>query len=188
MARNPFDSSGDRINFGDLEGSVVLFAPHEYIEEVKTVTSDKPKPVVVCDIVVLSDDNAEYHDVMIFPLKVMGRLRRNIGTGRPILGVPFKDKENQKRGQQIPWGLGKADEASEQAAIAYLNDNPDFMQPAVSRQEQAVLQGRETGRPVSGGDDRYAAQSVTGDPFANTPAPAAPVTPAANPGEDPFAV
>ena len=122
MARDEFDNSGNHFRLEDFEGETVLFAPYEYLDEVQTVNGTKP--ATLTDVAVLSQGGAVYYDAMIFPLKVMGRLRRTIDKGRPVLGVIGKGEK--KAGQNTPWELHSADEDGVRAARDFLAENPDF--------------------------------------------------------------
>lgn len=164
MAREAFDQAGAYVSVKDLLGATVLFAPTEHVEEI--TTSFGTKDAVVTDLVVLSDGGAEFYDAMIFQGAIIARLKRNIGTGRPVLGVIAKGEA--KKGQNAPYVLEAADEAGVQAARDYLAKNPEFM-PAAPQVVQPVL------------------QVAVPAPVAPIPAMAAPATPV-DPSEDPFAV
>ena len=115
--RDEFDSAGTYVAVKALLGELVLFYPTEHVEEVQT--SFGAKDAVLSDVVVLSQPGQpEYSDVMVLQGKMIGMLKRKIGTGRPVLGVVAKGEA--KKGQNQPYVLDAPSDEQKQAARDYL--------------------------------------------------------------------
>jgi hypothetical protein len=114
--RDEFDTAGAYVAVKDLLGELVLFTPTEYVEEVQTDFGTKD--AVVTDLVVLSQNGAEYQDVMIFQGSLIGQLKRKIQGGRKLLGVIAKGEA--KKGQNAPYILAAPTDEQKQAARDFL--------------------------------------------------------------------
>ena len=72
-------SSGDFLDFDELNGSLLLFT---VLEEQKGInTTFGAKDAIIADVVVLDGDQAGtmYEDSMVFPLVLRAQLKRSIG-------------------------------------------------------------------------------------------------------------
>lgn len=123
-----FDGPGSvsGIEWGDLNGRLLLITPHEVIPEFKTVHGTGP--TVRADLVVLDGPGApqEYRDTLIFPKVLQGQVRSNAGSGRMNLGrLGLGEK---KPGQSAPWMLGDPTETDKDAARQFLHqaNKPPF--------------------------------------------------------------
>lgn len=119
MARNDeFDTAGSYVAVKDLVGELVLFTPHEYVEEFKTDYGTKD--AVITDLVVLTADGGpvEYNEAMIFQGSLIGALKRKIPTGRKLLGRIALGEA--KKGQNAPYILTSPNDADQQMARDYL--------------------------------------------------------------------
>lgn len=114
--RDEFDTAGAYVAVKDLLGELVLFTPTEYVEEVQTDFGTKD--AVVTDLVVLTQNGAEYQDVMIFQGSLIGQLKRKIQGGRKLLGVIAKGEA--KKGQNAPYILAAPTDEQKQAARDFL--------------------------------------------------------------------
>jgi len=115
--RDEFDTAGPSVPLKDLLGELCLFYPTEHVEEVQT--SFGTKDAVLTDVVVLSQkDQPEYQGVMVLQGKMIGLLKRKIGTGRPTLGVVAKGEA--KKGQNQPYILDAPNDLQKQVARDFL--------------------------------------------------------------------
>lgn len=120
--RDEFDSaSGSFVAMKDLVGELVLFTPHEHIQEITTTFSkdkDDTKDAVRTDLVVLTQGCEAYEDVLVFQGSLIGSLKRKIPGGRKLLGRIIMGEA--KKGQSAPYKLAAPSEADEQMARDYL--------------------------------------------------------------------
>lgn len=194
MSRGEFDVAGTHLAMRELEGETVLFTPREYIESIETTFGTKD--AVRTDLVVLSRDNEEHYDVLVFQGGLIGTLKRQIKTQReidrnPVSGVVTEfevrsfrrtlgkiGKGDAKKGQNAPFEIQQPDEQYLAAANAYVAENP-VPAPEKVQVNQYIA------------TDTVAAAPAAAAPAAPAPvaAPAAP-TPASelDAKDDPFAV
>lgn len=124
--RDEFDTVGDRIQWNDHLGKLVLFTPTEYIEGIKTrfTTDDKGRDAVLTDLVMFENGGEiiEYFDVMVFPGKLIAALKRRVPTGRQVLGVITRGEA--EKGQNPPYVLGAPTDEQKQMARDYNASRP----------------------------------------------------------------
>jgi hypothetical protein len=117
MFKKPASASG-RLNWGDLNGSLVL----AYAKGIETnvQTSVGERDCVVSDVHVLdgAQQGRVYRNAYVFPVVLQDQLRDEIGD-EPILGRVGQG--TAKRGQSAPWLLEEADAKGEKIATAYLD-------------------------------------------------------------------
>lgn len=105
--------SGERIALRDLENSVVVMVPEEYVAAVETIngTSDAVR-VTIHDI----SGQKTYADQLVFARVMVNGLKGRIGE--KVLGVVGKGAS--KPGKSAPWVLNSATEAQATAASEYM--------------------------------------------------------------------
>jgi hypothetical protein len=115
--RDDFDdpTNGDYVNPSDLIGHLVLWYPTEHRQEVNTIHG--VKDAVIADLVDLTD-GTKYSNAMFLQSALIGTLKRNVGTGRPMLGTVAKGEA--KKGQAAPYILVPGDDAQKDQARKYL--------------------------------------------------------------------
>jgi len=124
-------SSGDFLDFDELNGSLLLFT---VLEEQKGInTTFGAKDAIIADVVVLDGDQAGtmYEDSMVFPLVLRAQLKRSIGEmvlGRLTTGTA-------KPGQKAPWTLTAATDADKAVATAFVEKHGT---PAEAKVEKAA--------------------------------------------------
>ncbi len=104
---------GERIALRDLEGSVVVMVPEEYVAAVETIngTSDAVR-VTIHNI----SGQKTYADQLLFARVIVNGLKGRIGE--KVLGVVGKGAS--KPGKSAPWVINSATEAQAQAASEYM--------------------------------------------------------------------
>ena len=107
------NDDGERIALRDLEGSVVVMVPEEYVAAVETIngTSDAVR-VTIHDI----SGQKTYADQLVFARVMVNGLKDKIG--QQVLGVVGKG--TSKPGKSAPWVLNSATEAQATAASEYM--------------------------------------------------------------------
>lgn len=110
--------TGDYVQVSDLVGHLVLWYPSEHRQGVQTQFGEKD--AVITDIVDLTD-GATYLGAMILQGALIGVLKRNAGTGRPVLGVVGKGEA--KKGQAAPYILNPASDEQKATAREYIAAN-----------------------------------------------------------------
>jgi len=115
--RDEFDTgSGSIFRMAEYEGDLVLVYPVEHIEEI--TTTNGTKDAVSSDIIVLSRGAEKHEGAFVFGGKMIGRLKRNLASGRPVLGRIGKGEA--KKGQNAPWVFLDPSEEDKQLARDYL--------------------------------------------------------------------
>ncbi len=111
-----FDSAGgsdERIKLSELEGSVVVMEPSEYVESIETMHG-------VSDAIKTTIHNVSggrtYADQLLFQRAMVAGLKGKIG--QRVLGVVGRG--NAKAGKSAPWVLHVANESQKAAAADYL--------------------------------------------------------------------
>lgn len=124
MSDDLFDdpSAGDKFSPEEHEDRLLLVYPHSVEEGVQTDFGEKE--AVKADIVVLDGPNAglELKGGLVFPLVLQSQLKRNVGTGRPVVGR--LGKGTAKKGQKPPWQLNPATDTDKSTARDYINRKP----------------------------------------------------------------
>jgi hypothetical protein len=143
-------SQGDKVNVGDLLGSLVLVWVHGVREGI--MTSFGEKEAVACDIHVLDGPKGgeKFINALIFQGGLIGSLRGATG-GDPVLGRVGQGVS--KPGQSPPYVLNPFTDADAQLATGYLQRMPK------------PFQGAANGGPTT------TAPSATPAPAATAPAP-----------------
>ena len=122
-----FDNPGSTsaVKWVEQQGRLVLIWARESIPDFPR--NDGPGEVIRADVVVLDPPNSApilYENTIIFPKKMLGQVRNNIGKGRPNLGRV--GQEAAKPGQNPAWILMDPEENDKRMAMAYLQ-NPNAM-------------------------------------------------------------
>jgi hypothetical protein len=122
MFNQPGTTAGDKIDFDQLIGRLLLIYPKQLKTDI--ATSFGEKDCLVADVVVLDGPTAgeQLHDAFIFPGYMIGQLKDYVGNPNPALGRIGKGEA--KPGKQAPWKLQDFTPADEQIAVAYLTANP----------------------------------------------------------------
>lgn len=123
MSPDPFadPSSGDFINFNDLQGCLLLFnvlSLEEHVPTVHTVAGEK-SPAIRADVDVL-DGTAKgqtFANALVFPTVLRSQLSPNVG-GR-VLGRLAKG--DAKPGKNAPWTLQVATDADRELGRQFLS-------------------------------------------------------------------
>ena len=112
-AFNSSDDSGERIKLADLEGSVVIMEPTEYVPSIETMhgVTDAVK-ATIHDV----SGSRTYKDQLLFQRAMVSGLKDKVG--QRVLGVVGRG--NAKAGKSAPWVLHVANEAQKEAAKNYL--------------------------------------------------------------------
>lgn len=112
------DPGGNAIDWEDYLGKLLLIWPLGQ-EEVKTADYGE-KDAIRADMVVLdgADGPEELPDILVFPLVLQGQLKRNLRTGKPVVGRLGQGEAKAK--QKPPWKLMEASEADKAMATKYL--------------------------------------------------------------------
>ncbi len=114
---NPFaePSNGDALPLDELLGSLLIIVAHEQIEGISTAYGSAN--AVKADVHVVDGQLAGsvYSDTLIFPKILQSSVRRQIGTGTPVLGRLGKGQAKPK--QSPPWVLEAPNEADVAAAM-----------------------------------------------------------------------
>lgn len=119
---DPFDSpgGGGNVDWADHLGKLLLIWPVGK-EEVETKNFGK-KEAIRADMVVLGGENEELPDILIFPLFMLGQLRRKMG--KIVLGRLGKDEDEvDSKGRvlkQGAWKLIDPTDADKDTARSYL--------------------------------------------------------------------
>lgn len=110
--------SGNNIEWEDFLGKLLIIWPFGQ-EEIKTNDYGE-KDAIRADMVVLdgADGPEELPDILVFPLVLQGQLKRNIKTGKPVVGRLGQGEAKGK--QNPPWKLMEASEADKVKAVKYL--------------------------------------------------------------------
>lgn len=84
--QDPFSLAGDHVKIAEFEGRLLLCTPLEYLTGIKTEYRDD-QDAVDAQIVVLDGDDApqELGEVRVFQGRLVGALKRKIGTSRPMI-------------------------------------------------------------------------------------------------------
>ena len=111
-----FDSSGDsdeRIKLADLDGSVVVMEPVEYVPSIETMhgVTDAVK-VTIQDV----SGQRTYKDQLLFQRAMVAGLKDKVG--QRVLGVVGRG--NAKAGKSAPWVLFAANDTQKEAAKNFL--------------------------------------------------------------------
>lgn len=120
------DPGGNRVEWSDYLGKLLIFWPLSQ-ETVKTEDYGD-KDAIRANMVDMDGDGGpeEITDVLVFPLVLQGRLKKNLNTGRPIVGRLGQGKAKlNSRGeekQKPPWELLPANDADRVAVTKYLTD------------------------------------------------------------------
>lgn len=107
----------DIVVWEDLNGSLLLVKPTEYVRGVNTQHGSKD--AIYADIIVVDGEHAgaEYKQTLVFPLTLVGQLRRRMGQtllGRLIQGKAKFDEDGEE--MNAPWKF--APHTAEDAAAA----------------------------------------------------------------------
>lgn len=118
--RDDFDDpiSGDYVQVAEMVGHLVLFYPLEHKQSVNTMFGEKD--AVIADVHDLTD-GVKYESAMFLQGALIGVLKRNAGTGRPVLGVVGKGEA--KKGQQAPYLLTPGNDEQKAIARKYIAAN-----------------------------------------------------------------
>lgn len=123
MTEALFDDPDDisSIKWADHVGRLVLIWPRE-IKDFKFNNGEEGK-VTEARVVILDAPGGpvEYANTIVFPKVLQGRVRSNVGTGRPNLGRIGQGKA--KPGQTAPWELDAVNEQDKQLAVRFLTSN-----------------------------------------------------------------
>jgi hypothetical protein len=123
MTEALFDDPADisAIKWADQKGRLVLIWPRE-IKDFKFNNGEEGK-VTEARVIVLDAPGGpiEYANTIVFPKVLQGRIRSNVGTGRPNLGRIGQGQA--KAGQSAPWELEPASESDKQLAVRFLTSN-----------------------------------------------------------------
>ena len=111
-----FSSTGDsdeRIKLADLEGSVVVMEPTEYVPSIETMhgVTDAVK-ATIHDV----SGSRTYKDQLLFQRAMVSGLKDKVG--QRVLGVVGRG--NAKAGKSAPWVLHVVNESQKEAAKNYL--------------------------------------------------------------------
>jgi hypothetical protein len=109
-------TGGDRIDFKELTGALLLFDVLGVEENIPTTFGDKP--AVRADVAVLDGPlkGTTYKDTLVFPLVMIGQLKRSVG-GRVIGRV---EQGNAKPAQNAPWQLATASDTDKDIGRRYI--------------------------------------------------------------------
>jgi hypothetical protein len=118
---------GDRVDLGDLIGSLVLIWAKEVREGIPT--SFGPKDAIGADIHVLDGPKGgeKFEDTLLFGLALIGALKGAVG-GDPVLGRVGQG--TSKPGQKPPWILLPFNDQDAAIATGYIQRmKPGFQPP-----------------------------------------------------------
>lgn len=96
-------SNGDSLPLDELKGALLIIMPTEQIEGIKTTFGDANAVKADVHVVDGSLGGTSFIDTLIFPKILQSNVRREIGTGKPVLGRLGKGQAKPK--QSPPWIL-----------------------------------------------------------------------------------
>lgn len=120
-------AKGDRINWDDLNGTLLIF--HVHSVETGIETSYGPSDAVKADVTAVDGAHAgeKWEGALVFPRVLQGALASKVGSGKPVLGR--LGKGTAKPGQSAPWVLDDPTDADIAAGVAYMEAQAKLEQP-----------------------------------------------------------
>lgn len=111
----------DIVVWEDLNGSLLLVKPTEFVRGVNTQHGSKD--AIYCDILVIDGEHAgdEYKQTLVFPLTLVGQLRRRMGQtllGRLTQGKAKFDEDGEE--MNAPWKFDKHTAEDAELALSML--------------------------------------------------------------------
>lgn len=129
-----FDGPGSTtaVKWADHLGQLVLIWPH--LQKPFTFQDGKVGDVIEARVVVLDPPGGqpvEYDQTVVFPKRLQGQIRSNIGKNRPNLGRVTQQPEP---GKNPSWVISEPTEADKQLATRFLTGNVTTVPPQPSTQ------------------------------------------------------
>lgn len=178
----PQREEGDRFSLEEGWNQRMLVRPVEYIEDMPM--RDTRGDAIKVNVVTL-DNGRLYKGALWFSGPIIKAFKHNIGT--PFIGYPTKER-NPKGYMAWRFVSLVGDQATEVAAQAYIDANPDFMAPIEQRPREVWGGAPDTSHHEQGPAPAWAGQVPPRPPAPPAPpsgypvsAPAAPPAPPAPP-------
>lgn len=122
---DPFEdpgTGGDRINWNDTKGHLLLFTVHSVERGIETSFGEAD--AVKVDVADLDTDTT-YHDTLVFPRILQSQLNGKVGG--MVLGR--LEQGEAKKGQSPPWRLADPTETDKVKAREHLAKAADLEEP-----------------------------------------------------------